>query len=355
MAADNPMVAWQMEVPEQTLVRKELPIPDIGPGEVLIQVAGCGLCHTDLSFLYGGVKTKKAPPLTLGHEFAGTVVAAGAGAEALLDRSVLVPAVMPCGDCDLCHAGRGTACRRQIMPGNDIDGGFATHAVVPARFVVPVDPGEFELWELGVVADAVTTPYQATERANVSPGDVVVVIGVGGIGTYGVQISAARGATVIAVDIDEEKLARVRDFGADAVVNATGKDARGVRDGVREAAQHLGLRREAWKVFEMSGTAAGQATAYELFTFAGTIGFIGFTMEKLTVRLGNLMAYDATIFGNWGCLPELYPKALELVLSKRVQIRPFIQQFPLAEINDVLAMARAHEIAERPVLVPEAV
>jgi 6-hydroxycyclohex-1-ene-1-carbonyl-CoA dehydrogenase len=235
---------------------------------------------------------------------------------------------------------------------SDVDGGFASHALVPARFVCPVEPGTFELWEIGVVADAVTTPYQATERAGVSEGDVVVVVGVGGIGTYGVQISAARGATVIAVDIDQERLDRVCEHGAAEGVNASGKDARAVRDLVRERVRSLGLGKHAWKVFEMSGTGAGQAAAYELLTFGGTIGFIGFTMEKLSVRLGNLMAFDATLFGNWGCLPELYPKALELVLSGKVKIRPFIKRFPLDEINDVVARARAHELKERPVLVP---
>jgi 6-hydroxycyclohex-1-ene-1-carbonyl-CoA dehydrogenase len=352
MSLPKEITAWQMDAAESPLVRRVRPAPEPLAGEVLIQVAGCGFCHTDLSFLYGGVKTKKAPPLTLGHEFTGTVVAAGSGVEKLLGKKVLVPAVLPCGECELCRAGRGTACRKQVMPGNDVDGGFASHALVPARFVCPVEPGDFELWEIGVVADAVTTPYQATERAGVSEGDVVVVVGVGGIGTYGVQISAARGATVIAVDIDQEKLDRVCEHGAAEGVNASGKDARAVRDLVRERVRSLGLGRHAWKVFEMSGTGAGQAAAYELLTFGGTIGFIGFTMEKLSVRLGNLMAFDATLFGNWGCLPELYPKALELVLSGKVKIRPFIKRFPLDEINDVVARARAHELKERPVLVP---
>jgi 6-hydroxycyclohex-1-ene-1-carbonyl-CoA dehydrogenase len=352
MSVPPHVIAWQMIAPGEPLVRAELPVPEPGAGEILVEVAGCGLCHTDLSFLYGGVKTKKEPPLTLGHEFAGKVVVAGAGAESLLGRTVLVPAVLPCGDCELCRAGRGTACRKQIMPGNDVHGGFATHAVVPARFVCPFEPGDFEPWELGVVADAVTTPYQATERAAVAPGDVVVVIGVGGIGSYGVQISAARGATVLAVDVDQAKLDRVLEHGAAGVVNARDKDARAVKEAVRDLAQSLKLGRHAWKVFEMSGTTAGQAVAYELFTFAGTIGFIGFTTEKLSVRLGNLMAYDATLFGNWGCLPELYPKALDLVLTGKVQIRPFIKRFALDEINDVIARSRAHQIRERPVLVP---
>ena len=346
------LTAWRMEAPGEPLVKRTLPMPEPGSADVLIEVAGCGLCHTDLSFLYGGVRTKKEPPLTLGHEFTGTVLYAGPSFRGLVGRTVLVPAVLPCGECELCWAGRGTACRKQIMPGNDIDGGFATHAVVPARFVCPVDPGSFEPWELGVVADAVTTPFQATERAGVAPGDTVVVIGVGGIGTYGVQISAARGANVIAVDVDRDKLARIREHGALATVDVSGMDARATRDAVRKEAAGLGWGPFSWKVFEMSGTPQGQAAAYELLTFGGTVGFIGFTMEKLPVRLGNLMAFDATLFGNWGCLPELYPAALELVLGGKVKIRPFIRKHAMGDINQVIAKARTHELKERPVLVP---
>jgi 6-hydroxycyclohex-1-ene-1-carbonyl-CoA dehydrogenase len=352
MSAPKEITAWQMDAPEKPLVRRTLPVPTLGPGDVLVEVAGCGFCHTDLSFLYGGVKTKKAPPLTLGHEIAGRIVAAGEGQEHLLGKSVIVPAVLPCGECDLCRAGQGTACRKQIMPGNDLDGGFASHTALPGRFVQVVEPRGFELWELGVIADAVTTPYQATERARVAPGDVVIVIGVGGIGTYGVQVSAARGASVIAVDIDAGKLAAIAPFGAKTTVNATGLDARGIKDAVKAEAKKLGLPPHRWKVFEMSGTVAGQTAAYELMTFGGTVGFIGFTMEKVNVRLGNLMAFDATLFGNWGCLPELYQPATELVLSGKVQIRPFSKRFALDEINEVIARARAHEIKERPVLVP---
>jgi 6-hydroxycyclohex-1-ene-1-carbonyl-CoA dehydrogenase len=352
MTLPKEIVAWQMDAPGQPLTRRALPMPTPSSGEVLIEVAGCGLCHTDLSFLHGGVKTKKAPPLTLGHEIAGRVAAAGPGCESLLGKSVVIPAVLPCGECELCRAGRGTACRKQLMPGNDLDGGFASHLVLPARQLVPVDPRGFELWELGVIADAVTTPYQATERAGVKAGDVVVVLGVGGIGTYGVQVAAARGARVIAVDLDAAKLETIRHYGAAAIVNATGLDARGVKDAVKSEAKRLTLPPHAWKVLEMSGTAGGQAAAYELLTFAGTVGFIGFTMEKISVRLGNLMAFDATVFGNWGCLPELYPAAIQLVLEGKVQIRPFSRRFPLDEINQVIDRARRHELHERAVLVP---
>jgi 6-hydroxycyclohex-1-ene-1-carbonyl-CoA dehydrogenase len=333
-------------------VRRSLPTPSLGEGDALVEVAGCGLCHTDLSFLYGGVPTRKALPLTLGHEISGTVVAAGERAAHLVGKAVVVPAVMPCGACDLCRAGRGNACRNQVMPGNDIDGGFASHVVVPSRLLCAFDPGRFEVWELAILADAVSTPYQSLVRAGVGPGDVVVVLGVGGIGTYAVQIAAAFGATVIAVDVDSAKLERIRQYGAAAVVDAASLEPIGVRDEVRRAAKALGLPRERWKVFEMTGTAAGQLVAWDLLTFAGTTAFVGFTTDKVSVRLGNLMAFDATAFGNWGCLPELYEPALELILAGRIQVRPFIRRFPLDEINAVLAKARSHELRERAVLCP---
>jgi 6-hydroxycyclohex-1-ene-1-carbonyl-CoA dehydrogenase len=107
-----------------------------------------------------------------------------------------------------------------------------------------------------------------------------------------------------------------------------------------------------WKVLEMSGTGPGQTLAYELLTFAGTVGFIGFSMDKVNVRLGNFMAFDAMAFGNWGCLPELYPAAVGLVVSGKIQTRPFTKRFALDEINAVIAASRAHELTERPVLVP---
>jgi 6-hydroxycyclohex-1-ene-1-carbonyl-CoA dehydrogenase len=352
-ALPTEIFAWQMDAPGQELTRRSLPVPQLGPGDVLVEVAGCGLCHTDLSFLYGGVGTRKPPPLALGHEVSGTVVAAGRDQQHLLHRAVVVPAVIPCGGCELCRAGRGNACRSQIMPGNDIDGGFATHLVVPGHFLCPFDPGEFEIWELAILADAVSTPYQAMIRANVQQGDVVVVLGVGGIGTYGVQIAAALGATVVAVDIDAQKLGVIRRHGAATTVDASSLDATGTRDAVRAAVKQLTLPRHAWKVFEMTGTAAGQLAAWELLTFAGVVAFVGFTMEKVPVRLGNLMAFDATAFGNWGCLPELYAPALELILSGKIEIRPFIRRFPLDDINHVLAEARAHRLRERAVLVPE--
>ena len=91
-----------------------------GPGEVVVAIAGCGVCHTDLGYYYDGVRTNQPLPLALGHEISGRVVAAGAQAQSWLGRAVIVPAVLPCGECDLCRRGLATICRSQKMPGNDI-------------------------------------------------------------------------------------------------------------------------------------------------------------------------------------------------------------------------------------------
>jgi 6-hydroxycyclohex-1-ene-1-carbonyl-CoA dehydrogenase len=194
----------------------------LGPDDARVQVAGCGVCHTDISFYTGQVRTRHPLPLVLGHEIAGTVVDAAAPYAFLIGRDVIVPAVIPCDSCELCHAGHDNACLNQIMPGNHSHGGFATEVVVPARHLVPLGPerGGYALADLAVVADAVTTPYQALERANVKAGDLVVVIGAGGIGTYAVQIAKSRGAAVAVIDIDPRKLERLAPYGVDWVFNA---------------------------------------------------------------------------------------------------------------------------------------
>ena len=166
---------WWMTAPGEPMVKAAFdPFPPPA-GEVVVEVAGCGVCHTDLGFYYDGVRVKSPLPLTLGHEVSGRVVAAGEGAEPWRWKAVIVPAVIPCGECELCASGHGTICRRQRMPGNDIQGGFATHILVPARGLCPVDERRLaaaglSLADVSVVADAVSTAYQAVERSGAGPG-----------------------------------------------------------------------------------------------------------------------------------------------------------------------------------------
>ncbi len=330
-----------------------------GPGEVAVAVAGCGVCHTDLGYYFDGVRTKHALPLALGHEVSGRVIAAGEGAQQWVGKAVIVPAVLPCGECDLCRRGLSTICPQQKMPGNDIQGGFASHIVVPARGLCEVDEkrlaaAKLTLAEVSIVADALTTPYQAVKRAGVTPGSLAIVIGAGGVGGYCVQVAHAFGAQVVAIDVDDAKLATIAAHGAALTLNSRQLDTKAIKAAITEFAQAQGLRRTEWFIFECSGTAAGQLTAYGLLVHGATLSVVGFTMDKIEIRLSNLMAFDARALGNWGCPPEAYPAALDLVLDGKVQIKPFVESHPLDQINSVFAAVHSRDIKKRAVLVPTA-
>lgn len=348
---------WLMTAPGELLVSREFE-PEVKDGEVLLDVAGCGVCHTDLGFLYDGVRIRHELPLALGHEISGRVVATGRGAEAWQGKAVIVPAVIPCGECAECRGGRGTICPRQQMPGNDIHGGFATQTVVPARGLCPVDEGrlaqaDLSLADLAVVADAVTTPYQAVLQAGIGPNMLVVVVGVGGIGGYSVQVAHAFGATVVALDIDQAKLDGLANHGAALALNLSGVDDREIKRTIRGFAQEAGLPDTGWCILECSGTAAGQRTAFSLLGYGATLCVVGFTLDKVEIRLSNLMAFHARALGNWGCLPEHYPAALDLVLDRGIELAPFIERHPLDDINSVLEAAHAGQLTRRAILVPD--
>jgi len=336
------------------LEKREFTIEKIEKDETVIEVAGCGLCHTDLGFMSGNVKTKAELPLILGHEISGKVIEAGSDLKNLVGKSVIIPAVLPCGECKLCKDGRGNICRSQKMPGNDFNGGFASHIAVPGRFLceLPDDLGKFKLSNLSVVADAVTTPYQSLLRSNLKDGDLAVVIGVGGIGIYMAQLAKDAGATVIAIDIDDAKLEAAKKLGADFAINSKEMSERDIKDKIRTLVKENRLPKYQWKIFETSGTAAGQQVAFSLLSFAGTIGIVGFTMDKVSVRLSNVMAFDADIFGNWGCKPEHYPDVVEKVLQEKINVLDNIEEHPLDSINEMVKLAFDHKLSKRAILVP---
>jgi 6-hydroxycyclohex-1-ene-1-carbonyl-CoA dehydrogenase len=328
------------------------------PDEVAVRVAGCGVCHTDLGFLYDGVRTGRPFPLTLGHEIAGRVEAAGAAHATLLGRAVVVPAVLPCGECALCRKGRGQICRKQLFPGSDVDGGFASHVIVPGRGLCLVDEtaltrAGLELPELAVLADAVSTPYQAIVRTGLGAGDVAIVVGAGGVGGFAVQIARALGAHVVAIDVDEERLALAARHGAELTVRATGQEPGELKKLVQAKVKERGWPPYEHKIFECSGRPEGQLTAFALLGFGATLSVVGYTLEKVGVRLANLMAFDAVAQGNWGCLPELYPAALELILDGKIALAPFVERRPMSAINDTFGELKAGALRRRPVLVPD--
>ena len=328
-------------------------VPD--DDEVVIEVAGCGICHTDVGFAAGDVPTRHPLPLVLGHEIAGRVAKGGGRAARWEGAAVIVPAVIPCGACPACRAGRPTICRNQFMPGNDGDGGFATHVKVPARGLCAVAeplPATLPLAWLSVVADAVTTPYEAARRAGLGADHVAVFVGAGGVGGFGVQIAVALGAAVVAIDIDDARLALAAAHGAGLTLNSAQLDAKAVKAAVRAFVKASGRGGIGLRVFETSGTPGGQQTAFGLLDFGAHLAIVGYTPDPVEVRLSNLMALDATAAGNWGCPPERYPDALALVLSGRVALDAYVETFPLARTPEVFQAVVDHRLARRAILTP---
>ena len=366
MTAPKTIQTWQMvqpttfnrETKESTsgkLQKTEIPVPELQAGEVLVEVAGCGVCHTDLGYFYDGVPTVSKPPLTLGHEISGTVAA---GDEAWIGKEVIIPAVMPCRKCILCKTGRGNRCLDQKMPGNSLGlyGGFSSHIPVPSIDLCEVqNRGDVPLAHLAVVADAATTPYQAAKRADLQPGDHVVVVGItGGVVQYVGQITKALGAgTVIGIARNQEKLARDLKYGANFAINSTGKDAGAVSKEFRALCKENGLPNFGWKIFEVTGAKAGQEIALALLGFTGKLIVVGFGLAKTEYAIGRLMAFDAEVIGTWGCLPEYYPIVLDMVLKGKINMANFVETRPMSTIAETFAEAHKTPPMKRIVLTPD--
>ncbi len=352
---------WALTQAGQPLETLELELSTPAKNEVLIQVKGCGVCHTDLSYIFEGVPLHSPTPRILGHEIVGVVIEAGDDHKTLLGESVIVPAVIPCGTCAACLDGRPSICPQQVFLGNDIHGGFSSHVRVPApQNSLCVVPKTYKgaLTDLAVVADAVTTPLNAVHKSGLRTDDtpqVAVVVGAGGIGAFALQIAKSWGENVhtIALDISDQRLHLVEEHGADLILNTHDLSAQDVKKFLRAHAKQKGWPTSQWTIFETSGTTAGQDTAFNLLNFGATLMVVGYTAKKTPLRLSNLMAFDARAVGVWGCPPSLYPKAVELIMADKVALKPFVQHEPLSRVNEIITDLHHRRISRRVILVPE--
>ena len=301
--------------------------PDAGPGELLVRVTACGLCHSDLHYLDHGVPTFKTPPLVLGHEISGTVVRVGAGVDpARVGTSVLLAPVTSCGECAMCRTGRENVCAKQRMLGNSIDGGFAEFVVAPSRdaFEIPADvPAE----EACVIADALTTAFHAvTRRARVEAGETVVVVGCGGLGLNVVQVASLVGARVLAVDVDPRKLALARELGASLAIDAReGDAAKRVRSETAGGAD---------VAIEAIGNPKTQEQALASLRTGGRLVLLGFAAENMSLPGGRVTYREITVIGTLGCRPIDFPAVLDLVRRGRLVLGPLVtHRHRLEDIN----------------------
>jgi 6-hydroxycyclohex-1-ene-1-carbonyl-CoA dehydrogenase len=319
----NVIETWQMVSPSERgkngkIESTRLPMPEVRNGEALVEIAGCGVCGSDLGFYYEGIRTVNKPPITLGHEISGRVVA---GEAAWIGKDVIIPAILPCGECELCQSGRSNRCLRQKMPGNSLGiyGGFSSYIVVPSRFLCEVrNRGVIPLEKLAVVADAISTPYQAARRADLHHGDKVIIIGVtGGCGFYLAQWCKIFGVqTVIGIGRDEVKLDRALLHGCDAVLNCRTATVWELKKRLSKVCRDREIEaRWGWKIFEVSGTKLGQELALNLLGYTGMLVVVGYTPEDISYNLSRFSAFDAELRGSWGTCAEYYPFILADVLA----------------------------------------
>ncbi|NTU81488.1 MAG: alcohol dehydrogenase catalytic domain-containing protein [Chloroflexales bacterium] len=332
--------------PEQPLVLEEVPTPTPGPGQILVRVAACGVCHTDLHYIDHGTPTFKPPPLILGHEISGTVAGLGDGVSGWREgERVLLPAVLSCGQCAMCRSGRENICDQMVMFGNNVDGGYAEYVLAPAKDAFRL-PEEIPLVEGSIIADAITTPYHAVvNRGQVRPGDWVLVIGCGGIGLNVVQTAAALGARVIAVDLADAKLEWARRLGATATVNPQrverlDKEVRRISGGAADIA------------FEAIGNPKAQEQAFACLRAGGRLVLVGFSPHPMSLHSGKVMYREMDVVGSLGCRPVDYPRVIELARRGQIKVAELVtHRFPLGEINQAFDTLRAGE-AIRAVIIP---
>ncbi len=340
------MKAMVFEGPGKPLRLDEWTTPEPGPEEIVVKVAACGVCHTDLHYIDHGVPTFKKPPLILGHEASGIVAAVGRDVK---DRKegdrVLLPAVLTCGRCDHCRTGRENICLNMKMFGNDIDGAYAEYVAAPAKdsFLLPES---IPLVEGSIIADAISTPFHAVKnRGRVRGGDQVVVIGCGGIGLNLVQVATAFGAQVIACDLQDAKLQAALSLGARAVVNPgkverVDKEVRKLTGGGADIA------------FEAIGNPATIESAFACLRNGGRLVVVGYTDKPVSLPAGRIMYREMEVVGSLGCRPVDYPRLIHMVAAGRIKVKELVShRFPLADTNLAFDQLRRGE-GLRSVVVP---
>jgi propanol-preferring alcohol dehydrogenase len=260
---------------DQPLRVEEVATPEPGPGQVVVKIETCGLCHTDIHAAHGDWPVKPHPPFIPGHEGVGIVESVGTGVRTVAegDRVAIPWLGYACGACEYCASGRETLCPNQQMSGYTVNGAYAEYALAEAAFVGHVPEGLDPLDAAPLTCAGVTT-YKALKVSGARSSDLVAIFGVGGLGHLAVQYARIAGASVAAVDLVDSKLALAKELGAEYTINAATEDP-------AEAIQALGGADQAIAL-AVSPTACEQA--YRSLKRGGTLVFVGLPADNF-VRL----------------------------------------------------------------------
>lgn len=330
---------------ESRLRIEDAPMPEPGPGEVLVKIAACGACHTDLHYLDHGTPTFKPSPMILGHEISGTIAALGAGVTKWQEGArLIIPAVLTCGQCEACRTGKENICQQMIMLGNHINGGYAEYIAVPAKDLIPL-PDSLPLEDSSIIADALSTPFHAVvNRGRVRPGMTVAVFGCGGVGINVVQFAALAGARVVAIDLSDEKLEAAKKMGASLGFNAAAAD---VDKAVRKATGGCDVS------FEVIGKPEVMLKALNVLKPGGTFVMVGYSANDMQLPASRVMFREMEIRGSLGCRPVDYHRIVALVAEGQVQLGPLVSnRYPLEEVNQAFDDLREGKPVIRNLVVP---
>jgi propanol-preferring alcohol dehydrogenase len=342
------LTAWQ-SAPEM----REVPVPEPGPGEVLIKVGGAGACHSDLHLMEWPEGTLAFdPPFTLGHENAGWVAAVGAGVEGVDEgEAVAVYGPWGCGRCRACRLSAENYCEHQAEIGAfggglGLNGGMAEYMLVPnPRLLLPL--GGLEPRDAAPLSDAALTPYHAIKRSLhlLVPGSTAVVVGVGGLGHMGVQILRALSpARIIAVDVSEEHLGLASEVGADHCVKAGENAAEEIREITKGRGAEL--------VADMVGSDDSIALATAVAKFESHLTIVGLAGGKFEFAFGAVPFEAQLCIPYWGTAVEL-EECLEL--ARQGEIHAHVEHFTLDEAPQAYEKMREGHLDGRAVISPNVV
>jgi alcohol dehydrogenase, propanol-preferring len=336
---------------EQPLRVEEVPRPKPDVGEVVVRIEASGLCHTDIHASKGDWPVKPKLPLIPGHEGVGTVESVGERVtEVRKGERVAIPWLgYACGACEYCASGRETLCEDQLNTGYSIDGSHAEYAKANARYVVRVPEGVNAL-EAAPLSCAGVTTYKAVKVSGAGPSDLVAVFGVGGLGHLAVQYAKIAGATVVAVDIFEEKLELARELGADHVVNAR------ERDPVEEIKKLGGVD----AAIDTAVSSGATEQAYGSLRRGGTLVLVGLPKDGyVSLPIFGTVLNGITVKGSIVGTRVDLREVLELHAAGRTRV--VYETRDLASVNDAIAEVekggvdarlvfdlRAREAAEEP-------
>lgn len=303
----------------------DIPIPEIRPGHVLIDVKAAGVCGTDIHIYHGEYDSN--PPVIMGHEVAGVVAEIGDGVTncQIGDRVTCETYFYVCGRCHFCRSGLPNLCPNRKSIGSGVHGGFTRYLLVPDHNIhhLPANVDEIA----GALSEPLTCCVHALERTRVEPGETVVVSGPGAIGLLMAQVVKAAGGTtvVLGTDVDATRLAMANELGSDLTINVMVDDAKAIID---EQTDGVG----ADVVFECAGAAASAQSCLELVRRRGRYGQVGLFGRRIEWDL-DLVAYkELEVHGTFAHLPSAWRKALKLMAAEKVQTRPLVSAImPITE------------------------